>query len=376
MEHTAIPAGQKLYKYHSGAPPSEDYVRALAELSERVDGLLKAIGADPLVLETVHITRPAPSSTAKRMIPHYSDALGDAAARIPSLVALDADLVLDTGLIPFRERFPARFFECGIAEQDMVSQAGGMALSGLLPIVHSFACFLTPRANEQIYNNATEGKKIIYVGALAGLLPAGPGHSHQAVRDISVMGSIPGMTVVEPSYPEQIAPLLDWAVVHANGPVYMRLCSIPWEYPYASGTQDERVPSIGEGHVLRDGDDVVIISHGPVMLTQAWVAADELAAKGLSTTVIGLPWLNRVSHEWLERVVRGKRLIVGLDDNYEVSGQADTIGSAMATLRKATQPAYLKLALRDVPVCGSNDEVLECHGLSGAQVAERIAAVL
>ncbi len=71
----------------------------------------------------------------------------------------------------------------------MVSQAGAMALAGLLPVVHSFACFLTPRANEQIYNNATEGTKVIYVGSLAGLVPGGPGHSHQSVRDIALMGA-------------------------------------------------------------------------------------------------------------------------------------------------------------------------------------------
>ena len=101
--------------------------------------------------------------------------------------------MLDTGLIPFRDRFPDRFLECGIAEMDMVSQAGTLALSGLLPAVHSFACFLTPRANEQIHNNATEGTRVIYTGSLAGIVPGGPGHSHQMVRDISVMGSVPGI---------------------------------------------------------------------------------------------------------------------------------------------------------------------------------------
>src|SRR5690606_1889415 len=99
----------------------------------------------------------------------------------------DGDLVLDTGLIPFRERFRDRFLECGIAEQDMVSQAGGMAIQGLVPVVHSFACFLTPRAAEQIYNNATEHTKVLYTGSLAGLLPGMPGHSHQMVNDISLL---------------------------------------------------------------------------------------------------------------------------------------------------------------------------------------------
>ena len=116
-------------------------------------------------------------------------------------------MVLDTGLIPFAEKFPDRFIECGIAEQDMVSQAGGMALKGLLPIVHSFACFLTARPSEQIYNNSTEHTKIIYVGTLAGVLPGGPGHSHQGVRDISTMSAIPGMIVFEPSCEDEVESL-------------------------------------------------------------------------------------------------------------------------------------------------------------------------
>ena len=111
---------------------------------------------------------------------------------------LDADLILDTGLIPFSERFSSRFFECGIAEQDMVSQAGALALKGFLPIAHSFASFLSARPREQIYNNSSEQTKIVYVGSLAGVLPAGPGHSHQAVSDIASLGHIPSLSVLVP----------------------------------------------------------------------------------------------------------------------------------------------------------------------------------
>ena len=116
-----------------------------------------------------------PYQIPKKLVAAYTECLIEEASTNEKIVALDADLILDTGLIPFEERYPSDFVECGIAEQDMVSQAGGgMALRGLLPIVHSFACFLTARPSEQIYNNCTEGTKIIYVGTLAGLIPAGP----------------------------------------------------------------------------------------------------------------------------------------------------------------------------------------------------------
>ena len=124
--------------------------------------------------------------------------------------------------------FRNRFIECGIAEQDMVSQAGGIALRGGLPVVHSFSCFLTPRANEQIYNNATEETRIVYVGSLAGLLPGMPGHSHQSVRDISLLSQIPRMVMVEPSCEKEVEMALDFCVNH-HGP------KLPSSYFYSSG---------------------------------------------------------------------------------------------------------------------------------------------
>src|SRR6185437_11797570 len=109
-------------------------------------------------------------------------------------------------------RHPERFFECGIAEMDMVSEAGAMALAGLLPVCHSFACFLTARAAEQIFNNTSEGTKILYHGSLAGIMPGGPGHSHQMVRDIALMGSVPGLAALEHYCEEEVRLAVEWAV--------------------------------------------------------------------------------------------------------------------------------------------------------------------
>jgi transketolase len=136
--------------------------------------------------------------------------------RRPGLVALDADLIKDCGLISFSRTFPERFFECGIAEQDMVSMAGGMARRGALPVVHSFACFLAARPNEQIYNQCSEHSKVVYVGSLAGLLPGGPGHSHQSVRDISALAAVPHLLMAEPTAEAEVAPLFK-ALLDARG---------------------------------------------------------------------------------------------------------------------------------------------------------------
>ena len=175
MEHTSLDSDVAMYRFHSGAPDADSYQRAAEEIIARLKQRMHGVGLPPLGLETIQRqASPGPSPSAQRLIPAYSQALLEQANKHPNLVVLDADLVLDTGLIPFRDKYPDRFFECGIAEQDMVSMAGGMALRGLLPVVHSFACFLSARPNEQIYNNATEKTKVIYVGSLAGVLPGGP----------------------------------------------------------------------------------------------------------------------------------------------------------------------------------------------------------
>ena len=133
MESTAMAEDQALYRFHSGAPDQQLYARAADELIARVNGALASVGADALELDEAPRPARAVPPNVESLVAAYSQALVAEAERDPRIVALDGDLVLDTGLIPFRERFPRRFLECGIAEQDMVSQAGGMALAGLAP---------------------------------------------------------------------------------------------------------------------------------------------------------------------------------------------------------------------------------------------------
>jgi transketolase len=280
MEPHDLPvAGTSLYGFHSGAPSADEYQRALGELQGRLDDRLRAAGAEPVRLEA---TEPEPKAAPQKLIVAYGDALVAAGEAERRLISLDDDLLLDTGQIPFRERFPNRFVECGIAEQDMVSQAGAMALSGLLPVVHSFACFLAPRANEQIYNNATEGTRVVYVGSLVGVVPAGPGHSHQSVRDISALGAMPGMSPIEPYCEAEVGLAVDWPVREASGPVYLRLVTVPWELGFDPPGQERLVP--GRGTVLREGGDALIVTTGPVMVAQAWAAADRLRARGVASS--------------------------------------------------------------------------------------------
>lgn len=375
MEGVAIDSDVEMFKFHSGAPQAADYARAVQELIDRINGTLDRLGVAALSLETVERKpAPAPAGEPSRLFPAYTEALLAQAEKNPNLVALDADLVLDMGLVPFTQRFPDRFVECGIAEMDMVSQAGGMALNGLLPVVHSFSCFLAPRPNEQIYTNATEHTKVVHVGGLSGMLPGGPGHSHQSVRDISAVGGVPGMVMVEPSHPDEVAPLFDWCLNTHDGPSFLRMVSIPYVLPYSLPAG--YAPQVGRGVALTGGADAVLISYGIVMLSEAVKAAALLAERGIGVKVVNLPWLNRVDAEWLKETLSGHRHLFTLDNHYIDGGQGERVLAAAAEAGLLGGFTCRRFGLTAVPPSGTNDEVLKAVGLDAAALADGIAATL
>ncbi len=370
MEHTSLDSDLDMYRFHSGAPDAASYKIAAHELIESLRRLAHTFEISEIKYDSVvRENKLLQSDKLQRLIPAYSKSLIDQAQRNPNLVVLDADLVLDTGLIPFREKYPERFIECGIAEQDMVSMAGGMALRGLLPIVHSFGCFLSTRPIEQIYNNATERKKIIYIGSLAGVIPGGPGHSHQAVRDIATFAGIPEMKIMEPSCESELAMLLDWSVNFYEYSSYIRLVSVPWEIGF------ELPPAykleLGAGAVLIHGTDIAIIAYGPIMLTMAAEAA-KLVSKsdGISVKVINLPWLNYVKRDWLCDQLKEVSGVITLDNHNLDCGQGVLIGNALAEQGMALK--FEKLGNFGVPPSGSNEEVLERVGINSKAIAKKI----
>jgi len=371
MEHTSLDSDVAMYRFHSGAPDAESYKCATREIRDRLNRQLQDMGIETLKFESIQYEGKAPiSPRAQRLIPAYSRALLEQAEKHKNVVALDADLVLDTGLIPFRDRFPERFFECGIAEQDMVSMAGGMALKGLIPIVHSFACFLSARPNEQIYNNASEKTKIIYVGSLAGVVPGGPGHSHQAVRDISALGAIPNLTLMEPSCEAEVSLLLDWCINETSGSCYLRLVSLPWEIPFQLPAGYR--PKLGQGITLVDGTDAVVIAYGPILLRAAVeVAASLLKEKGVRIKVVNLPWLNRIDSEWLRTTIGNCGRVFCLDNHYLIGGQGEIISHAVAGWASG-RVRIQHIGISDFPPCGTIQEVLTGVHLDMEHLSRRL----
>ena len=361
MEGPSTKAGE-LYGFHSGAPGEQSYTAGLTELLSAANALFGQLGLGTVATETrTRNPRREPRQT-DNLIAAYERALVEQAERHPHLMALDADLVKDCGLIAFSKRFPDRFVECGIAEQDMASMAAGMARRGALPLVHSFACFLAARPNEQIYNQCSENSKVIYVGSLAGLLPGGPGHSHQSVRDIGALGSVPKLVLAEPCCEAEVGALLDTLINTITESAYLRLVSVKWPMPFTYPRQ--HTPRVGAGWTIKDGTDLVVVGYGPWMLANAFEAARQLEEEaGVSVRLVNLPWLNRIDSSWLRETIGSCRSVVTLDNHYLHGGQGEMIGAALAELGLDSSPRLTRIGVTELPECGTNDEVLAYHRL-------------
>jgi transketolase len=386
MERSAALAeGGGFYKWHAGAPGDEDFERARDELVERIDAQLEELGLGALELVSVEQPRKEaryslqgePESgagaalhkvTDEYVVEAYGEALLELGGTNDRLVVLDADLASDCRVRGFELAFPDRFVECGIAEQDMVSTAAGLARHGFLPVVNSFASFLASRANEQIYNQASEGSKVVYALHYAGLIPAGPGKSHQSLRDISLLAALPNMTIVQPASPEETRALLRWAVEEAEENVAIRLAIGP--SPRHIELPATYEPTTGRGSRLRPGEDAVLLAYGPVLLHEALLASERLAENGVHLAVVNMPWLNRADPDWLTAEIAPYEHVLVLDDHAPVGGLGDTLRRALYD-----RPVTV-YGVEGWPACGTPEEALAFHELDGASLARRIAVRL
>lgn len=371
MEHTSLLEADRWYKFHSGAPSRSDYQQASREIWSRLQENALSSGLPRPELSRFASTSPnsAFSGYVHRLVDAYSNQLLEVGSSKEELVVLDADLVKDTGVAEFAERFPRRFIECGIAEQDMVSQASGLALRGMTPVVHSFACFLSARPNEQIYNAATEKRKIIYVGSLAGVIPGGPGHSHQGVRDVAALSGIPNLVVLQPATENETRDALKFAVHDSDNSYYIRLVSVPTRFEVEPKSE---ALQIGWGYTALSGDSkVTIVTAGPTLLAQALSSALQLKRQGgLEPRIVNMPFLNRISHRWLSQLCQGCDVMIILDDHYEDGGLGRRLSAEIARLGLRTIPIIR--AIETIPAFGSPEEVLLHHGFDADSISRLV----
>jgi transketolase len=355
----SFPQDGEYYKFHSGALTPELYAEAAEILINLVTG--EPAGTSNLDPERPEFDALTPKDRPESLLTVWEEVLAEVMASHSEVVALDGDLSYDTGTHRVRHDYPERYLQTGIAEQDMVSIAGSLALSGYTPIVHSFATFLTMRGTEQIFNNATEYSRVVYVGFLAGLVPSAPGFSHQAVTDVGIMSSIPGMRVFEPSCRSEVA----WAVSEAlsyDGPSFLRMGTLP---PVAKLS---RTPSGSSLQLRVNGFSVALVTSGPLLAGEAIASAEAVAAMGVSVAVFTRPELSALLNEADREILSRFDTVISLENFAPARAHHHGVYEAL----RGTPVAVLRRGIEGIPANGQPAEVLAHHGLDAQSLVQLI----
>ncbi len=283
----------------------------------------------------------------------------------PNLVVLDADLSASTKTNGFAKAYPDRFFDMGIAEQNMMGVAAGLALSGKTVCASTFAMFAAGRAFEIIRNSIGYTAANVKVCATHAGITVGPdGASHQTFEDLALMRTIPGMTVVSPCDAVSAKKLLK-QVVEMDGPAYVRLgrASVPVFY----GEDDDLV--LGKGNQFRSGNDVAIIANG-IMVSAAMDAANQLAEEGIDARVIDIHTLKPLDEEIILKAAEETGKIVTAEEHSVIGG----LGAAVAETTALKCPCRIAMVGQHDTFgeSGEPDELLEKYGMTSADI---VAAV-
>jgi transketolase len=210
----------------------------------------------------------------------------------------------------------------------------------------------------------------LYVAGQAGLLAAAPGHSQQGVRDIAALSGVPGLCMVAPSHARDVGLLLEHCLEVHDGSAYLRLSSSPWPLPYAEPAVTRLSP--GRGVSVRSGSEGVIITYGPVMLSQAYLAAEQLSRRaGVELEVVDLPWLNQLDIAWFEGLMAARRWLFCIDDHALAGGQGQMLCAALAESGLGWVRAQ-RFGVSGLPATGSPRDVLRHHGLDAQSLVSRI----
>ena len=287
----------------------------------------------------------------------------------PELVVMDADLSGSTKTAGFAKEYPDRFFNMGIAEQNMYGAAAGLALSGKTVCASTFAMFAAGRAFEIIRNSIGYTKANVKICAThAGITVGEDGASHQTFEDIALMRTIPGMTVINPSDGVSAARLLTQAV-EMDGPCYIRLgrAAVPVFY----GDDDEIV--LGRANTVRDGKDVTVIATG-IMVSDAVEAAGRLAADGIDVRVIDIHTIKPLDEEAIIRAARETKAIVTAEEHSIIGG----LGSAVAEVVVKSAPVKMALVGQKDTYgeSGKPDELRKKYGMTADDIVAAVKSVI
>jgi transketolase len=314
-------------------------------------------------------TRAGEPSGAPLLIGSSGDSLREAfgktlvqlAPRYPNFVVFDADIAGGTGVHHFRKSYPERFFQFGIAEQNMMAAAGGFASTGVIPFVTTFAVFCL-RALEQARLSIAYARRNVKIVASHPGLDTGPdGASAQATEDLAAFRAIPGMVVLSPADPLEIEQATE-AILNYDGPVYMRSGRSKTRRILGADYEFE----LGKGRILRDGDDVTIIACG-VEVARALDAAKILAADGIAARVVNMSTIKPLDKDLVARCVEETGCLVTAEDHNIHGG----LGSAVAEAVVQNRPCPIEMiGVQDTfGESGEPEQLAEKYGLTGTYIA-------
>lgn len=299
----------------------------------------------------------------------YGEALVEIGEKNKDLIVMDADLSKSTMTAAFSKAYPERFFNMGIAEQNMYGVAAGLAASGKTVVASTFAMFAAGRAFEIIRNSIGYPKLNVKICAThAGVTVGEDGASHQAIEDISLMRSIPGMTVLNPSDGASAKKAIE-AAIEMKGPCYVRLgrAAVPVIYDEDMDFQ------IGRGITVRDGGDVTVIATG-IMVNEAMIAAEQLAGEGISVRVIDMHTIKPIDKEIIVKAAKETKGIVTAEEHSIIGG----LGSAVAEVTSVECPAKIRMiGIKDrFGQSGKPAQLMEEYEITAADIVKACRELL
>lgn len=294
----------------------------------------------------------------------YGEALRELGSKNDKIVVLDADLAGATMTSIFRDAYPERFFNFGIAEADMVCAAAGLAHSGLIPFVSTFAIFGAGRAYEMIRNAVCYvDANVKFAFSHSGLSVGEDGGSHQSIEDLALMRVLPGMTIFVPCDPIEMKKAV-YAAVEMNGPVYMRTGR-----PVVEDLTTDETPFIpGKANVLKDGNDVCIIACG-MMVSRALEASEMLRGKGIDAAVVDMHTIKPIDREYILDIAAKVKGIVTVEEHSVIGG----LGSAVAEVLAGNSACrFSRIGIMDrFGQSGKPEELFAEYGLTSENIVEK-----
>jgi transketolase len=288
----------------------------------------------------------------------------------PRTVVLDGDLANSTKADKFAKAHPDRFFQMGIAEQNLIGAAAGLAAVGYVPWTSSFAVFFTHRAIDPIRVLVAQSHANVKIaGSYSGLLIGAVGKTHLDIEDLAIMRAMPDLTVLAPADEAELVAMMDWANA-TDGPLYLRL--VRDAVPDLFGGDYTFTP--GAVHRLRSGADVALVSTGP-QTGRVLAAADILAGDGIDATVVHVPCLKPLDEAALLSALDGQHLVVTVEEHSIYGGLGGLVAEVLTAAGAA--PRVERIGVQDVwGESAGNDYMLTKHGLSAELVADRVLRAL